>query len=360
MGVIYSKSAGLNDAKLGKLTSALRTVIEFESDIKAKDDVLSAIYNIAKSNKWGETIQYQDEFGEFQYTAEGTAAKQDSMGDTYRKLIEHIPFMKEFEITKEMLDDANYGVSADATRRAQAFMRAYKNTRTKLGILALANGTGASFTFNGATVDTKCADDLSLFNKAHKYGRTDANTVPARTAGTQSNYLYAKKAGAALALEEVVDMIEAGAQQIRNMKDENGEVLGYTADTIIIPGNQRVLERYVKQALGSEFSPADNTNAINIQCGNWNLIVLPQWQIASGTAEDHMIIMSSEANKNLSGNMFFNRVDLEMADEMDIHTHDWIWSGYCRFGVGFGTYKHIVRVKSIASGATAPTDATAI
>ena len=40
-------------------------------------------------------------------------------------------------------------------------------------------------------------------------------------------------------LQSLTDKIEA---IIRNMKDENGDVLGYTADTIILPGNRPMAE----------------------------------------------------------------------------------------------------------------------
>jgi len=54
--------------------------------------------------------------------------------------------------------------------------------------------------------------------------------------------------------------------------------------------------------------------------------------------------MSSEANKNLCGNMFFNRVPLTVTNWVDNHTGNYIWNGRCRFGIGFGSYKHIMLV----------------
>ena len=72
--------------------------------------------------------------------------------------------------------------------------------------------------------------------------------------------------------------------------------------------------------------------------------------------DDRVMIMSSEANKNLSGNMFFNRVSLDIRNEIDNHTRNFIWNGYCRFGLGFGTWKHIARCKI----ADSVSDATAL
>jgi hypothetical protein len=358
-GIIFSASAGLNDSKLGKIAEPLRAVIYHESDLNKKsDELLDVLYNVEKSNRFGEAVQYQDEYGTFDYTPEGGRFTNDSIVETRRKFIEHVPFGKTFEITRQMYDDANYGPSSDMKQRAQLFTRAYYATRIDLATKALVNAVGdtTKIVYNGATVDLTCADDLALFNNKHLYGSEAGHGQ-----GVQSNHLFSKRAASAdISVEEVLEMIEAGAMQIRNMKDENGEVTGYTADTIIIPGNLRKLERAVKQALGSEYNPSDSTNAINVQCGNWRLIVLPKWQAKLSDAQEYpMIIQSSEAKRNLCGSMFYNRVDLEVDQFVDPHTKSLVFSGYCRFGLGFPTYKHIVRVKSVASTET-PSDADAI
>jgi hypothetical protein len=51
--------------------------------------------------------------------------------------------------------------------------------------------------------------------------------------------------------------------------------------------------------------------------------------------------MSSEANENLYGNMFYNRIPLDIRSNIDDHTRNYYVNGYCRFGVGFNTWKHI-------------------
>ena len=126
--------------------------------------------------------------------------------------------------------------------------------------------------------------------------------------------------------------------KLRNMKDENGEPLGYTADTIILPGNRPEIEMIAKKVCGSVSALGNGYNDINLHYGNWNVIIMPGWQ----TYDDRLMIMSSEANKNLSGNMFFNRVPLTVSSWVDHHTGNYIWNGRCRFGIGFGTYKHIL------------------
>ncbi len=329
MSILYSVTGDLHNAAIGKLETPIKMVIEHESDLQTKKGgIADWLFNIERSNRFGETIVGQNEFGVFEAAAEGAGAASDSLEETYKKFIEHIQFMKEFTITARMMEDANYGVAADARRRAENFTRAYYKTMHKICGYALSNGTATSGSFAGATLDLTAPDGLPLFSSSHTYGKTGAK-------GTQSNYFSGNMFESTASFEEALGLL---ASKIRNMKDENGEVLGYTADTIVLPGNRPVAETIVKKVCGSEGATGNGYNDINLQYGNWNIVVMPDWQ----TADDRLMIMSSEANRNLGGNMFFNRVPLTVSNWIDHHTGNYIWNGRCRFGVGFGTYKHIL------------------
>lgn len=351
--IIYSKSSGLANGAIGKLETPIKMVIEHESDLQTKKGgICDWLFNVEKSGKFGETIIGQNEFDIFSAAEEGAGAENDSIVETYRKFIEHIQFMKEFTITAQMMEDANYGVAADAKRRAENFTRAYYKTMHKICEYALANGTATSGTFAKATLDLTAPDGLALFSSSHTYGGGSA------AAGTQANFFWGDifasgssdaRATSAAVFEEALSELSF---KLRNMKDENGEVLGYTADTIILPGNRPVAEVIAKKVCGSEGALGNGYNDVNLHYGNWNIIVMPNWQ----TSDNRCMIMSSEANKNLSGNMFFNRVPLTVSNWVDHHTGNYIWNGRCRFGVGFGTYKHIllaVDAESAVTGATA-------
>ena len=132
------------------------------------------------------------------------------------------------------------------------------------------------------------------------------------------------------------------------MKDESGESLGYSSDTVVLPGNKPMAELIAKKVLGGECNHGD---CCGVQFGEWKVVVLPGWQ----PTHDSVMVMSSEANKNLAGNMFFNRIPLTVTSWIDNHSGNYIWNGRCRFGVGFGNYKHIllaVDSASAVSGAT--------
>ena len=340
MSIVYSKSSGLNDAQIGRLETPIKMVIEHESDLLTKQGgVRDWLFNVEKSERFGETIVGQNEFDVFRATEEGAGAEADTMQETYRKFIEHIQFMKEFVITAEMMEDANYGVGADAKRRAENFTRAYYKTQHKICSYALANATAGTGSFAGATLDLTAPDGKPLFSALHTYGADGSQT--------QSNFFAGDIFSSSGAFEEALSELSC---KLRNMKDENGDPLGYTADTLILPGNRPSMERIVKRVCGSEGATGNGYNDINLHYGNFNVIVLPDWQ----TSDDRIMLMSSEANKNLAGNMFFNRVPLTVSNWIDHHTGNYLWSGRCRFGVGFGSYKHsLLATGAGTDGATA-------
>lgn len=333
--IIYSKNSGIADSAIGKLETPIKMIIEHESDFcKKKGGIMDALFNVEKSNRFGETIVSTTEFNMFSATPEGEAAPQDVVKDTNHKFIEHIQFSKEFVISAEMMEDANYGVAADAKHRAENFVRAYYKTMNRICESALINGTAATTDIAGATISLSTIDGSPLFSNQHSWGIDS-------TSGEQANYFYGKvfsNGDDNLSPERFEESLYALASKIRNMKDENGDPMGYTADTIIIPGNNPRVESIVKKVCGSYGATGGNYNDINLHYGNWNVVVLPSWQ----PTDRRIMVMSSEANKNLAGNMFFNRVPLTVTNWVDNHTGNYIWNGRCRFGVGFGNYKHIL------------------
>ena len=241
-----------------------------------------------------------------------------------------------------MMEDANYGVAADAKRRAENFTRAYYKTINKICEFALANGTTTNASFASTRIDLTSGDMKPLFSSNHLWGPTSA--VGEGPRGTQSNYFYGNifRKGTGDSRENSTAVFEETLSELsyrlRSMKDDLGESLGYAADTLILPGNHPSTEAIAKKVCGSEGTTGGNYNDINLQYGGWSIYVLPNWT----PEKPSVMVMSSEANRNLCGNMFFNRVPLTVSNWVDHHTGNYIWNGRCRFGVGFGSYKHIL------------------
>ncbi len=342
----YSASSGKNDPMFGKFEHPIKMIIENESNLCEKNKtILDRLFNVEKSNRYAETIMGESDFDTFQSKQEGQGAENDSVEKTYDKTIEHIEFAKEFTITKKMADDAKFGMGTNMKNKPRAFVRAYYKTRIKLAAQALINGTAESMVFNKARVDLTVGDKKSLFHSAHTYSTSKMKGKH------QSNYFYGDITSSSDVFEEALGI---AANKLRNFKDENGETMGYTADILIIPCNRPKLEMMAKKVVGSERTTGSSNNDINTQYGNWTLVVLDGWE----TEDDRFMVMSSEANENLLGNMFFNRVPLDIRNGIDDHTRNMYWNGYCRFGVGFTTWKHIalfVNSSSEVTGATAIT-----
>ncbi len=344
---------GINNAAIGRLETPVKMIIEHESDMLRKaGGACQALFNVEKSNRFGETIIGTDDFDVFMAAEEGAGAENDTVAETYKKFIEHIQFMKEFTISAQMMEDAQYGIAVDAKRRAENFVRAYYKTMNKICEQALAKATSTTGEFARSILDLSAPDGKALFHSTHDWGLKAVGK-----SGTQSNYfwgdIFASGTSRTLSTAVFEEALSELAVKIRNMKDETGEPLGYTADTIILPGNSPHAEMIAKKVCGTPGALGNNYNDINLHYGNFKVVVLPSWQ----PSDMRLMIMSSEANKNLSGNMFFNRVPLTISNWIDHHTGNYMWNGRCRFGVGFGTYKHIIL--AIDSG-TAISGATAL
>lgn len=340
--IIYSKSSGVNDAAIGKLETPIKMIIEHESDLQTKKGgACDWLFNVERSHRFGETIIGQSEFDVFQATPEGGTYAADTVSESYRKFIEHIQFTKEFTITAEMMEDAAYGVAADAKRRAENFTRAYYKTRNKLCAYALTNATKATGSFAGATLDLTAGDGKPLFSSEHYCKKNGSDLC---------NYYYGdilstgEQNARTYSMAMAVERISLLATHMRNFCDENGDPLGYTPDTFVVPGNRYMVEHMLKKICGTP-GDSDIYGGINLNYGNWNVVVLPEWQ----SEDDRFIMMSSEANRELCGNMFFNRVPLSVSSFVDPHTGNYTWSGRCRFGVGFGSYKHAMMVVDTAN-----------
>lgn len=343
--IMFAESNRLNDSAIGRLDTPIRAIIKSQSDALTKRSgrMLDMMFNVEKSRKFAETVIYRDEFDEFQGALEGGSAENDMTEDVFKSTIFHYEYKKKMTITAAAAEDANYKVTGDMKRKANAFAAQYYKTREHLGSAALSNGEKAEMVFNKHTIPLKTCDGLPLFHKAHLYGGP-------KTKGqqTQSNFYYvALGANEAINSGLLEEYIQQLAVNLRNMKDDNGTPLCYSANIIRIPGNRPALERAVRKMIFTDRQGASDFNDINTQAG-YHLVIDPLWQ----ASEDVLDLQSSEANENLLGSMFYDRSALKCTSGVDPDTGNYYTVGRCRMGIGFGTYKHIERLKIVANGQT--------
>lgn len=333
MAVVFSKSSGAANDYWNEWADMIQMKMKDTDNEKNNDDALvNALFNVKKSKRFGEKIAGLSTFGNFEAVDEGAEAPADTLKETEPKLITHSEFKKLFEVTKTMKEDLQFDIVAT---KAAAYVRAYKRSRAEFASAALTSAA-KTFTYGSKTgLDSTTADGLALFDKAHT-GLTGV--------ATQSN-VFTNAFGNDDA------MLNRLANIGMNFKNATGHVMGYTFDTLIVPGNAYRLITLGKKIINSDQQVGSSFNDVNVNKGMWKLVVDHHWQVADGT--EPYIIMSSQANKDLMGSMFYDRTPLEIEQDVDVRTQNLISSGRGRFSAGFGDWRHI-----IMGGAAAGTELT--
>ena len=308
----------------------------FDADAQQNeyDDLLNALAVVESSERWAEKSATFGGLGDFEYKAEGQDAVNDEAVEGYSKTLEHITFTKQATISKELRDDNRI---SDAKAKVVNMVQAYKRSRAKYLSQALVSSVGSTTTmsFGGRTgIDISGADTLALFSAAHP--------LKSVTGSTQSN-LFTNELGTDPTVLNVL------SNQMRNFKDDRGEVLGFDADTIIIPGNRPALERYAKAIIGSDGEIGGNKNDINTERGKWKLVVDYLWTPASGNP---FILQSSKALKALLGTRFFNRTVLDIENEQKVESRNLVYNGFARWSAGFTNWRHVIMGGSSDASAT--------
>jgi hypothetical protein len=322
MAVVFSKLSGKNDSLYKAVEGVLTEIINDVDNGKTDDDkVLDSIFNVKKSKKFGERKGGMTEFGNFEVVDEGAPAPADELQEGFAKLIQHFQFTKDFTITRQMIEDGNID---DAKIIAANFIKAYKRSKLEFATKCLTT-EGTTFVYGAKTFDKTTGDGKALFATDH----------PGKKGGVaaQSN-VFTNALGTDIAMLNRLAVIG------RNFKNESGVMNGYTFDTLVIPGNVPALEETVKRIIGSQLVVGSPNNDINTQKGKWNLIINHRWEAAAGKAP--YILMSSEANEALQGSVFYNRVDLDIQNEVDLKTRNLEWNAYTRFSAGHYNWRHAI------------------
>lgn len=356
-GFIYTPSSsalpGGDNARIGKIATAVMMIVKRESDLLTKKKgVAEWLYNVENSYHAEEAIVTESNFGDLSMVEDGGVKELLSKQESQVNTIRHFELSGQFIAQAAMLEDSINvgGISSQLRRFGQEIAETYYRSRNVIAGKALAAGLGSTLVYKGRSKPLVCADGKPLFANDHTVG-VDGDT--------QGNLFYNTRAnGVGISSSMIVDILGHMAIKGRNMLDENGYPMGFNIDTVVIPSNTPNLEMALKTALASQ-STSTSTGAMsgdsNIQYDNWNLVVLHTWQ-ASNVAHCPMIFLSSEANRQLSGNMFFDRTKFMVNHWVDNPTSNYCVSGRARIGIGWGSYKHALYFESIANGTSTITN----
>lgn len=320
-GVIFSKSSGLNDSIFGKSQEPIRALIESRVEAFEKGrSVLDSVYTKVNSDRFAEKFTYETALGNFEAVGEGGAYPQNSFQEGYSQVLEADTWKNQFEVTQEMAEDAQMG---KVKQRASAFTLSYGRTKEAFGAGMLMGGITGNFVNKGKTFSCRSADGQPLFSTAH----------PSKTggAGNQSN-LHT------LALS--YDNFNTVQERMQNLTDDDGNLLGITPDTIIIP-NVGAAKKALFNIIGAEGGePGQDTHGMNFQFGLWKVIVWPYLNafIPADATTTPWIMMDSEYNEAYYGAVWVDRVGLTVRSEIAPNDNN-VFKGRARFVAGFNDWR---------------------
>ena len=340
MAVTISKSSALNDDLWNQWAPQLIAIMQDTDNEKNQyEETLKKIFNVKNSKKFGEKAASMTEFADMEIVAEGSDGVQDDFSEAYAKLIEHFQLIKAMTLTAEMAEDSEVDMMKT---KAANFIRSYKRSQLSYATAMLTGATGTTFNYGSKTgISNVGGDGVAVFSTVHPCFKYSSDT-----AKKQSNVFSNAFGSDSVVLNRLANIG-------RNFKNNSWEPQGYTFDTIIIPSNVPALEDLIKKIIGSDGEVGSNKNDINTQRGKWTLIVNPLWQFTPD--ETHVnapyMIMSSAANKELMGNVFWNRTDFVVKDEILVPSSNYRASGRSRWSAGCYDWRHIV-LGGIPAGTT--------
>lgn len=323
MAIIFAKNSGVNDGLFKATDAVIRSwLLDFDTEKNQYDETVNAMFNVGKSNQFGEKLGSITEFGDFEIVPEGGNAVQDELQEGFSKLITHEQLLKKFTITAEMVEDKKV---EDIKMKAEGFSRAYKRSRAAEATALLTGATATSVKWGGKSLDTTSNDGKALFATDH----------PGKKAGvgTQSNVFTDAFGSDDTVLYKLANIG-------KNFKNQSGQPMGYEYDTIMIPSNAPELERLILKIIASTNQVGNDYNDVNVSKGKWKLVVNPLW--TATTSKKPYIIMSSRANKELRGSMLYDRVPLTVTDWIDENNYNLNFSGRYRVGIGFNAWQHVI------------------
>lgn len=330
--IIFSEGSNLQNSIYGKSQEPIKYFLEKRAEAFEAESIAKQIFSIQPSTHWAEKFSTMTAMDGFVPVGENGAYPVDGMQAGYEKVLENITWKNSFAISREMIDDSQV---MDLKQKPNAFITSYYRTREQYAAFLIAKAMGGtSATFKGFKCDLTGADGKSVFATDH----------PAKVKGAAQCNKFSNQFSA-----EILGRVETAMQ---NFKGDNGEILDVAPDTIIIP-NDYATKAAVFAAIGADKSPDTANNAYNYIFGRWNVIVWPYLNQYIGVSGAPWILMDSRYNETYGGNVWLDRVKLEVKSEIAENDAN-NWKGYARFVAGFNDWRSMA-----VAGITGATDITA-
>lgn len=329
--MIFSKSSGVNDSIFGKSQEPIKFLLEQQEEAFQKTSIIDHIFFKDETKDFASKYTSETSLENFAPTGENGKYPESSMQEGYSKVIEPETWKNSFAVTQEMIEDSKMG---KVKSKATSFMMAYNRTRELFAAKLLNSGNATTMNFGGKNFDISSADKKSLFAVDH----------PSITGGTpiQSN-LY----NGAFSY----DNLSFAEEKMHYFKDDNGNILTVSPDTIIVP-DRAAIKKLVFEAIGSESNPSNPNRAANMMYGRWNVVFSPYLEQFLGATGDCWMLLDSSFNEAYQALVWLDRIPLTTRSTIDENTDSNVFRGRARHGAAPNNWRTILASAPGLAGAT--------
>lgn len=332
--IIFAEGTGINDSIFGKSQAPIKAMIEQNVEAFEQMSMINKIFYMDTTTKYAAKYTSETSMGDFEDVGENGAYPLSSFREGYSKVIEPTTWKNKFEVTQEMIEDADIG---KVKSRANIFSTSYNRTREKFAASMLIGGLNDKTKIGNKNYDTTSADGKALFSSSHP-SITNAKF-------TQSNIFSYTAAS-----DQFKKILDHAQEKMQGFKDDDGNLLTVAPNTIIIP-NSGDMKRKVFEAIASELDPNSSNHAFNFQCGLWNVLV---WNYLPTTInnKEYFLLMDSKFNEDYMCLPWVDRLKLSVKSDIDPNTDANVWRGRARFAAGFNNWRSIAIIGDGISGGT--------
>ena len=284
------------------LEPGLRTLFEIQRSALAAESRVPLLFNIQTSNKAAEHNLGIGGFGDWkEYKGR---VENDQLEKGFQTNYTHIEFIDGFKVARSLVDDDLYNVINPMPRGlAMAGMR----KREKDAASVFNNAFSASYVGG---------DSVALCSASHPYSPSNA-TVQGNAGTTALSY----------------DAVEATRKLMRAYKDDRGELVPISPDTLVVPPG---LEETAWTVFNTVNKPGTANNDGNFVRSKLNKVIV--WDYLSDT-NNWFMVDSMLAKMYLN---WFDRVPMEFAmDPTSDFSLEARFRGYMRYSDGWDDWRWI-------------------
>lgn len=316
--VTFDKARGLNDSVFGKSLEPVMMTIERRAEAFEQRSAISNLFKMAKSKNFAEKITSMTSMDGFKPVGEGGTYPQDHMQEGFSKVIEFETWKDQFVITKELVEDAK---TLDLQQKPSAFVAGYYRARERFAAGLFGSGVkGQDYIYEGKTFSVKSADGKAVFAKDH----------PAKVSGSAQSNRFAD--------EFSLDALARMETAMQNFRDDNGNILALTPNTIVIPNDWK-LKRDVFGVLGADKDPSTAGEGFNYVFGRYRIVIWPYLNSFLAAGERPWILLDSDFNEQYGGAVWIDRIPLTVSSWVDNQNDNNVWNGRARFMAGFNDWR---------------------